>query len=139
MLGLARPGSYVAPGEKMETALPKQGTKGGGKLCPKNSTEAYQKQGKWVPGRKNIQCPLQAALRSGVGYGGFVFKSKQIDNDCKAWEMLILLEKTYFQAAAFDSTCVLVPTIFIKAGAQKLSTWQHIVNGLIYCMWWGAL
>lgn len=67
VLGLARPGSYVPPGEKMETALPKQGSKGGGKWCPKNSTDTYQKQGKRVPGRKNIQCALQAALRSGVG------------------------------------------------------------------------
>lgn len=48
--------------------------------------------------------------------------------------VLTLLENNHFQAAAFNSYHLIVIIIFTKVDAQKLSSWQHIVNDLMYFM-----
>lgn len=54
------------------------------------------------------------------------------------WGMHIYLQEKLFSSSTFDSNQFANYIIFIKAGAQKLSTWQHIVNGLSYYMYLGA-
>lgn len=106
--------------------------------CSRRPLSVYQKKGKQILGRQNIQCPLQATPRISCVKKALSLSLNKLIMILMPRGMLILLQKNCFQVAALTLISLLIIIIFIKAGAQKLSTWQHIVNGLSYCTWLGA-